>query len=111
MASEEHTNEQEQEEQDTGEHRRSEAYEDARSRFDGLGTEEKAAFLVESIINTVADGLKEVSDQVSEAFRQACEKAEAEARKYQEASNEEAEVEVEDVDEAEEASEGDEKDA
>jgi hypothetical protein len=61
-------------------HARSKNYEKARSTFDGLGTEEKAAFLVESIIRTVTDGLREVSEQVSDAFKQACEQAEAHAR-------------------------------
>ncbi|MDA0873817.1 MAG: hypothetical protein O3C45_02030 [Bacteroidetes bacterium] len=59
---------------------RSKNYEKARSTFDGLGTEEKAAFLVESIIRTVTDGLREVSEQVADAFKQACEQAEAHAR-------------------------------
>ena len=59
---------------------RSKNYEKARSTFDGLGTEEKAAFLVESIIRTVTDGLREVSEQVSDAFKQACEQAEAHAK-------------------------------
>lgn len=106
MASEEHTNDQGNEAQGAEAHdqetrqERSEAYEQARSQFDDLGSEEKAAFLVESIIHTVADGLKEVSDQVSDAFKQACEKAEEEARKYRESSeHDEEDVVVEEQEE------------
>lgn len=105
MSDKEHANEHDEaaeqhEEQESG--NRSEAYEQARNQFDDLGAEEKAAFLVESFVHTVTEGLREVSDQVSDDFKQACEKAEAEARKYQ-AAEEEEEVVVEDVDEKAEA--------
>lgn len=69
---------------------RSKNYEKARSTFDGLGTEEKAAFLVESIIRTVTDGLREVSEQVADAFKQACEQAEQHARGEEAAEEPEA---------------------
>jgi len=93
MAAKENTNEHENGDSEAQDHenghQRSKAYEQARSQFGDLGAEEKAAFLVESIITTVTEGLKEVSDQVSDAFKQACEKAEEEARKYREAAADE----------------------
>jgi hypothetical protein len=69
MASENQTNDQR---QASSGHHRSKAYDDARSGFDRLRMEEKAAFLLESILNTVADGLKDVSAQVSDAIRHGC---------------------------------------
>jgi len=69
MASENQTNDQR---QASSGHHRSKAYDDARSGFDRLRIEEKAAFLLESILNTAADGLKDVSAQVSDALRHGC---------------------------------------
>lgn len=65
---------------------RSESYRKAHDAFRDMGTEEKASFLVESLVSTLVNGMQEateaVSDAVAEAMRRAreeCDAATAEA--------------------------------
>lgn len=53
--------------------KKSEAFEAAFDAFQKLSTEEKATFLVETVVGTVVSGLEEVSEVVAEAVRRAAE--------------------------------------
>ena len=44
------------------------AYKQARDAFDGLKMEEKAVFLVESVVHTLARGLEDAGKAVADAF-------------------------------------------
>ena len=65
----------------SSENERSETYRKAHEAFKDLGTEEKASFLVESLVSTLVNGMQEateaVSDAVAEAMRRAREECDA----------------------------------